>query len=116
MGEAKLDDEAWLVTHGPGQTRRRGMVDDHCGEGQQTGVWEPEYGSAEEGSTNLLRCLPCIEVVAGLLTHGPRMGRLWVGRTEPRVVHIEREVGRSENGNHRHGSATWVVPERAEAV
>jgi hypothetical protein len=50
-------------------------VDDHCGEGQQTGVWLPEYGSAEEGSANLLGCRPCTEAVAGSLTHGPRMGR-----------------------------------------
>jgi hypothetical protein len=39
-----------------------------------------------------------------------------VGRSRVWVVHIEREVRRSENGNRGHGSATWVVAERAEVV
>jgi hypothetical protein len=41
------------------------------------------YGSSEEGSVNLLGCRTCTEAMAGSLTHGPRMGRLWVGGTEP---------------------------------
>jgi hypothetical protein len=105
MGEAKLDDETCSVTHGPGQTRRRGMVGEHDRLGKPevgfAGSWancglvvfglttivarvsKPVYGSVEEGSANLFGCRSCTEAVAGSFTHGPRMGRLWVGRTEP---------------------------------
>ncbi|KAE8022443.1 hypothetical protein FH972_008241 [Carpinus fangiana] len=67
----------WSVTHGSRQTWRRGVVGEHdrLGKLEVTGVWEPEYGSAEEGSANLLGCRPCTEAVADSLTHGPRMGR-----------------------------------------
>ena len=68
-------------------------VDDHCGEGQLTDVWETEYGSAEEGSANLLGCRPCTKAMAGSLTNGPRIGRLWVGRTKPSLGHSQRTRG-----------------------